>query len=91
MLQFATRGLNLNNKPDVISEIYTEITKLVAVSDVVGVQLIPKHWPHRVEILCANQRSKVILQEKGLSIQSKRIDLSEPGLGKVKAVAECVW
>ena len=84
MLQFATRGLNLNNKPDVISEIYTEITKLVAVSDVVGVQLIPKHWPHRVEILCANQRSKVILQEKGLSIQSKRIDLSEPGLGKVK-------
>ena len=84
MLQFATRGLNLNNKPDVISEIYTEITKLVAVSDVVGVQLIPKHWPHRVEILCANQRSKVILQEKGLSIQSKRIDLSEPRLGKVK-------
>ena len=88
MLQFATEGLDLNNKSTLIREIFTEITKLVSVTDIVGVQLIPKRWPHRVEILCANSESKILLQEKGLSIQNKVIDLSEPGLGKVKVAVD---
>ena len=88
MLQFATEGLDLNNKSTFISEIFTEITKLVSVTDIVGVQLIPKRWPHRVEILCANSESKILLQEKGLSIQNKVIDLSGPGLGKVKVAVD---
>ena len=88
MLQFATETLDLNNKSAVISEIFNEITKLVNVSHVVGVQLIPKRWPHQVEILCANPRSKALLQEKGLTIQNKPIDLSEPGLGKVKVAVD---
>ena len=88
MLQFATETLDLNNKSAVISEIFNEITKLVNVSHVVGVQLIPKRWPHRVEILCANPRSKALLQEKGLTIQNKPIDLTEPGLGKVKVAVD---
>ena len=88
MLQFATEGLDLNNKSTNISEIFTEITKLVSVTDTVGVQLIPKRWPHRVEILCANSESKILLQEKGLSIQNKVIDPSEPGLGKVKVAVD---
>ena len=84
MLQFTTEGLDLSNQPDVINEIFTEITKLVTVSDITGLQLIPKRWPHRLELLCANEKSKDILQEKGLTIQSKFFDLSEPGQGKVK-------
>ena len=84
MLQFATEGIDLSDKPKVVKEIFCEITKLVSVSDIIGVQLIPKRWPHRVEILCANQNSKDILLEKGLTIQDQLIDLSEPGLGKVR-------
>ena len=84
MLQFATEGIDLNDKSELVTEIFTQITKLVSVSDIIGVQLIPKRWPHRVEILCANQNSKDILLEKGLTIQDKSIDLSEPGLGKVR-------
>ena len=84
MLEFATEGIDLNDKSELVTEIFTQITKLVSVSDIIGVQLIPKRWPHRVEILCANQNSKDILLEKGLTIQDKSIDLSEPGLGKVR-------
>ena len=58
------------------------------VSDITGVQLIPKRWPHRVEILCANEKSKDILQETGLNKQNKFFELSEPGQGKIKVTID---
>ena len=88
MLQLTTEGLDLRKKSDVITEIFTEITKLVTVSDITGVQLIPKRWPHRVEILCANEKSKDILQETGLNIQNKFFELSEPGQGRIKVTID---
>ena len=37
MLQFATEGIDLSDKPKVVKEIFCEITKLVSVSDIIGV------------------------------------------------------
>ena len=36
MLQFTTEGLDLSKKSDVTTEIFTEITKLITVSDITG-------------------------------------------------------
>ena len=88
MLQFTTDRLNMSNKSAVINEIYIEITKLLDVTEIVGVQLVPKHWPHHVGILCANSKAKNILLEKGLTIQDTNLELSEPGLGKVKVIID---
>ena len=88
MLQFTTDRLNMSNKSAVINEIYIEIIKLLDVTEIVGVQLVPKHWPHHVDILCANSKAKNILLEKGLTIQDTNLELSEPGLGKVKVIID---
>ena len=57
-------------------------------SDITGVQLIPKRWLHRVEILCANEKSKDILQDTGPNIQNKFFELSEPGQGQIKVTID---
>ena len=88
MLKFATEGLNLHDKSALISDIFKEITQTVKVTDIIGVQLIPKQWPHHVEILCANEVTKDILLNNGLKIQNQDIKIYETGLNKVKVAID---
>ena len=56
--------------------------------DIIGVQLIPKQWPHHVEIICANEATKDILLNNGLKIQNQDIKIYETGLNKVKVAID---
>ena len=88
MLKFATEGLNLHDKSALISDIFKEITQTINVTDIIGLQLIPKQWSHHVEILCANEATKDILLNNGLKIQNQDIKIYETGLNKVKVAID---
>ena len=88
MLKFATEGLDLHDKSVLISDIFKEVKQTVNVTDIIGVQLLPKQWPHDVEIVCANEATKDILLNNELKIQNQDIKMYETGLNKVKAAID---
>ena len=75
MLKFANEGLDVHGKSALINDIFKEITQTVNVTDIIGVQLLAKQWPHHVIILCVNEATKDILLNNGLKIQNQDIKI----------------
>ena len=69
-------------------QIYRDVTSKVDENDVIGVQVFPKKWPRKVQVLCAHQPSKDCLLIQGLDIEGQHIDLCEPGQGVTKVFIE---
>ena len=68
--------------------IYGDIVQKVDEKDVLGVQVYPKKWPRKVQILCTHIPAKECLMIQGLDIYGRHIELHEPGQGIVKVSIE---
>ena len=75
---------------ELISEIYRDVIAKIDEKDMVGVQILPKRWPRKVQLLCADLPAKECLLIRGLDIGSGHIKLHEPGQGIVKLTTENV-
>lgn len=68
--------------------IYGDIVTKVDERDILGVQIYPKKWPRKVQILCKHLPAKECLLIQGLSIYGRHIELHEPGQGLIKITIE---
>lgn len=68
--------------------IYTDAIQKVDEKDIVGVQIFPKKWPRKVQVLCAHIPAKECLMIQGLNIYGRHIELHEPGQGLIKVHIE---
>ena len=56
--------------------------------DIVGVQILPKKWPRKVQLLCAHLLAKEGLLIRGLEIGGGHVELHEPRQGVAKLSIE---
>ena len=54
-------------------ELYNCITESVQSKAVIGVQLLHKRWPWKLQIVYANDETKQTLLDHGLRIQAKKL------------------
>lgn len=88
-LQFDIKELETRVDIKELTEvIYGDIIKKVDEKDVLGVQVYPKKWPRKVQVLCAHVPAKECLMIQGLNIYGRHIELHEPGQGIVKVSME---
>ena len=91
MLEFNLSDLDRRyDNDELISEIYRDVIGKIDEKDIVGVQILPKRWPRKVQLLCAHLPAKECLLIRGLDIGSGHIELHEPGQGIIKLTIENV-
>ena len=73
---------------ELIAEIYCNVVKLVDEKDILGVQVLPRKWPRKVHIVCAQRQAKECLLIHGLEIQGRHISVYEPGNGLLRVTLE---
>ena len=66
------------------TEIYKDIIPKVDEKYIIGVQVSPKKWPRKAQVLCAHQHSKECLLIQGLDINDQHVDFHEAGQGVIK-------
>ena len=82
---------DLEQKLDVnelIADIYTDVVSKVDEKDVAGVQVYPRKWPRKVQILCNHLPAKECLIIQGLTLYGRHVELHEPGNGVIKVHIE---
>ena len=89
LLEFNLSDLDRRYENDeLISKIYCDVIGKVDEKDIVGVQILPKKWPRKVQLLCAHLPAKECLLIRGLEIGGGHIELHEPRQGVVKLSIE---
>ena len=61
LLEFQISELDKRYSVEALTaEIYRDVVQKVDEKDIVGVQIFPKKWPRKVQVLCAHQPAKTV-------------------------------